>query len=133
MFFGPNYLMRVFQSVNRIMLSLTVFTSSPLQPALGPEVIAVCLYTDSNEPMETCSGSLFDHSTFDFWTSWLSFIILMIPLCLLKTTGGRQDNPTTRSCWFSNPLKNVTLSYIHPINKVFYKGEQRECQRVIYR
>lgn len=42
------------------MLSLIVFTSSPLPlpllPALGPEVITVCLHTDSNEPTENFQG-----------------------------------------------------------------------------
>ena len=48
------------QRVNRVMLSLIVFTSSPLPlpllPALGPEVITVCLHTDSNEPTENFQG-----------------------------------------------------------------------------
>lgn len=84
--------------------------------ALGPEVITVCLHTDSNEPMENYSGTLSDHSTFDIWTCLLSFMILMISTQLLKTTGGRQDNPTTRASWFSNPHRNVTLSSTLPIN-----------------
>lgn len=112
MFCGPNYLRGVLQGVNRVMFSLTTFTSSPspllLLAALGPEVITVCLHTDSNEPMEAYSGS--DHSTFDFWTFLLPFTILMIPKCLLKTTCSFQDNPTTcATCCFSNPHRNVTL------------------------
>lgn len=120
------------------MLSLTVFTSSPLPlpllPALGPEVITVCLHTDSNEPMETYSGSLSDHSTFDFWTSLLSFMVLMIPTCLPKTTGGRQDNPTTRACWFSNPHRNVTLSPLYiPLIRHFIKRSSDQFLRIIYK
>lgn len=117
------------------MLSLTVFTSSPLPllllPALGPEVITVCLHTDSNEPMETYSESLSDHSTFDFWTFLLSFMILMILTCLLKTTGGHQDNPTTRACWFHNPHRNVTLSPLYiPSIRHFIKASPDQFLRI---
>lgn len=141
MFCGPNYLRGVLHRVNRVMLSLTVFTSSPLTllllPALGPEVITVCLHTGSNEPMETYSGSLSDHSTFDFWTFLLSFMILMIlmiPTCLLKTTGVRQDNPTTHACCFSNPHKNVTPSPLYnPSIRHFTKGSPDRFLTIIYR
>ncbi|XP_041792395.1 versican core protein-like [Chelmon rostratus] len=58
-FYGSNYLRGVVQKVNRVMLSLTTITSSPLPlpllPALGPEVITVCLHTDSNEPSNALS------------------------------------------------------------------------------
>lgn len=95
MFCGPKNPKGVLLRVNRVILSLTVFTSSPFHlslPASGPEVITVCLHTDSNEPTESYSESISDHSTFDFWTSLPPS---MIPTRLLKTTGGRQDNPTT--------------------------------------
>lgn len=52
-----------------------------------------------------------DHSTFDSWTSPVSFMTLMIPTCLPKTTGGhKRDNPATRACCLGNPYRNVTLS-----------------------
>lgn len=77
LFCGPNYPKGVWQRLMRL-CCLTVFTSSPLPlpllPALGPEVITVCLHTDNNELMESRSQSFSDHSTFDFWTSLLFFV-----------------------------------------------------------